>query len=222
MKISLHRALVQIKTTELRLQKLTDMNNNENIFIAVMDRGANTTTGGLTKKDAERRIKADFDQFNALYKNLLILKKAVMQANAGIGQDVEVRRVTLCGDRYTLAEILAAQKTLRYKENFLNLIKNKYAVATQQIASRNNLVQARLDKMIESMGGGDKSKVNPADIQSTTEWFMANNGYELLDPLNILDCISKLEKEINEFKIEADAAISQENALTTIEVNLQG
>lgn len=222
MRISLHRALAQIKTTEARLQQLTDHNRCTDIYIAVLDKSSNTTLDGMTREAAERKILANKDQFNALYKNLLNLKRAIIHANAGIPENTELHRVSVSNDNYTLAELIVCKKILAYKEAYLALLKSRYSSATKQIAAKNMAAQARLDKMIESMSGGDKSKVSANDIQSTGEWFMKNNGCELIDPIHLAEYIEKLEKEITDFKVESDAAISQENALTTIEINLQG
>jgi hypothetical protein len=47
---------------------------------------------------------------------------------------------------------------------------------------------------------------------------MESNEWHLSDPLNIVDKIDALEKEVSEFETEVDATLSEINAITFIEI----
>jgi hypothetical protein len=47
--------------------------------------------------------------------------------------------------------------------------------------------------------------------------YIANNTYDLIDPLGVAKLMEELTDEINEFETEVDAALSVSNAVTVIE-----
>ena len=42
---------------------------------------------------------------------------------------------------------------------------------------------------------------------------------EIVDPIHIADEMARLEKEINDFMVEIDSALSVSNALTELEIS---
>ena len=50
--------------------------------------------------------------------------------------------------------------------------------------------------------------------------FHADGDFSLIDLLNLRDKIEKLETEIEQFRTDCDAVISEQNALTTVEIDL--
>lgn len=57
-------------------------------------------------------------------------------------------------------------------------------------------------------------------IESTEKMLHEKNDPHLIDPLKIADKIQALKKEIDEFREEADAVLSEQNALTVVDINL--
>ena len=55
------------------------------------------------------------------------------------------------------------------------------------------------------------------EYENQRKAFLANNTYTLVDAINTKVEIEKLEKEINEFMVDVDAALSAANATTEIE-----
>ena len=50
--------------------------------------------------------------------------------------------------------------------------------------------------------------------------FVKENSYSILDPLKLEEKIVKLEKEISDFEVNVDAALSVSNAVTSVTVQL--
>ena len=55
-------------------------------------------------------------------------------------------------------------------------------------------------------------------MKAIVEPFVKRNEFHLVDPLNIENKIRELEKEVDDFELEVDAALSEINAITTIEI----
>ena len=66
----------------------------------------------------------------------------------------------------------------------------------------------------------DLSKVTDAsdEIKKVRADFIAAQTMEIVDPINITTELTVLEKEINDFVVEIDSALSVSNALTELEI----
>ena len=66
----------------------------------------------------------------------------------------------------------------------------------------------------------DLSKVTDAsdEIKKVRADFIAAQTMEIVDPINITTELTALEKEINDFVVEIDSALSVSNALTELEI----
>jgi hypothetical protein len=50
--------------------------------------------------------------------------------------------------------------------------------------------------------------------------FHEDSDMHLVDPLNLKEVIEKLEADIKAFRVDCDATMSEQNALTTVTVDL--
>ena len=55
-------------------------------------------------------------------------------------------------------------------------------------------------------------------MEAITEVFLKNNPVELVDPLKIGEKIAALEEELSDFEENVDVALSEHNAICTIEI----
>ena len=58
------------------------------------------------------------------------------------------------------------------------------------------------------------------DIKVSTELYRKQNGYEMINPLNIKLAIKELEDYIDAFETEVDHVLSTSNAITVVEIDL--
>ena len=56
------------------------------------------------------------------------------------------------------------------------------------------------------------------EIKKVRADFIAAQTMEIVDPINITTELTTLEKEINDFVVEIDSALSVSNALTELEI----
>ena len=219
MKITFHRALAEIKSTANRIEKLTF---STVIYVDVYNKATKLSDSGRRKEDVEREIKGNYDKFAALFNNLKTLKFALARANAGITENTELSTIDFAGEKLTITEILALKDIMNYQHNLLDVLKNQYARATSLIQKNTKMLETRLDSQITNSLNLDKIDNNEAIIKTVTDAFWENNGYELIDPLNIAEMISNMDKEITSIMLDIDTTLSQENALRTIDVDLAG
>ena len=57
-------------------------------------------------------------------------------------------------------------------------------------------------------------------VEATSKMLHEQKDPRLIDPLKLLNKITTLDNEIEEFLTEADSVLSEQNALTMIELNL--
>lgn len=227
MKITLHRTIAEIKTTEKRIENMISRYSNTKLFVGLYDKSKKAAEGGITRDEVIRNIQGNIDKFNALYKNLVELKFGLVNANAGLTSSIsrdQLETAEVCGKQYTILEILALKKIVGYKDKLKDKLAEEYVFVTSSIEKSNQDNKERLDRILAQFAdkkADDKSNSAIA-IKATTEAFWETNGLEMIDPIGIKSMIDDLEKEVNAYKIEIDAALSQANALRTIEVDLEG
>jgi uncharacterized Fe-S center protein len=105
---------------------------------------------------------------------------------------------------------------LLFEKNLLDILKHQLAHAITRLDLANSQAKLRLDKLLESTFSKESTKVKPEEFESVTKHFLERNEATLVDPLDIRKVIEKLEESINSFEEEVDIALSESNAVTTI------
>jgi hypothetical protein len=219
MKITLHRALAQRKTTKDRLTKAL----GSAVFIDVTT-GTSGKVRGISIADTEKNIKASYDQIQALISNLQALNKAITAANAGItSETTNIQKTSLENEtgELTLADIIQLKEIQKYRKNLLTVMTYQLTCAKNTIESGSASVAERCDKFLAGMAGGDKAKMSKDDIASYTKQFHENNDLKTVDPLGLTTLCRDLQKKFDDLDTEIDSKNSELNALTMIEVDLK-
>lgn len=223
--VSVHRALAMVKTTRERLTR-DILYAQEGAFITVRQ-SKKSTINGIPVADVEREIQGNWDKITQLTHNLRELKLALINSNAGISDPSALQRMKVAGKNYTLAELIAVsdqiygnKKSKGIKDMLLSKIRTEYAQAIKKVEKQHDKIEADVKAYLNQIAGSDKQAMTSEETQKTIELFHANGDYVLVDPLNLNKKIEELEAEINQFKLESDAAMSEHNALTILKVDL--
>jgi hypothetical protein len=225
-KLTVHRALALKKTTEQRISEAIEPVMSGSSFIAVRQ-GRKTTINGVPVEKIETDIRAKYDKVLQLISNYKKLKKALLQSNAGLEGDANVRTVTVAGKPYTMAELIDASDNIYGNKKhsraflpvFLATLKSEYSMATRQIENAHAKVEQDIKDYLAKAAGNDKA-LTTDDIKKRSEMFHEDGDKHLVDPLNLKNVIEKLENEIKTFRVDCDATMSEQNALTTVSVDL--
>ena len=229
MKYTVHRALAMLKTTKARIEReLSD----ENILWVRVARGQEETVSGVPVKDIRRDIQSHYDRITALITNYTKIKAAVIESNAGVLPGTELRRVSVGSQPLTVAEIIELTDTVYgrtknpgFKSKLLAKMKDDFAKAQMDFDDMQEKADAEVSQYIRSLAGKkQEGEVTDAGtkslIEATAKMLHEQKDPRIIDPLKIAEKIKNLENEIEAFRTEADAVLSEQNALTTIELDL--
>ena len=228
MEYTIHRVLSMIKTTEARIDK--ELSDTQKIWVRV-SKGQDDNINGVSIKDIKRDIQSHYDRVVALIDNYVKLKSALIRCNAGVRSNTEVYTTKVCEKSFTISEIIELQnkvygrtKKSGFKSKLLEKMKEDYAAAQRNFSVMQTKADDEIERYVNAVAvrkkDGDVDDSSKSLIDSTSKMLHEKKDPHLIDPLKIADKIISLENELERFLLEADSVLSVQNALTTIEVDL--
>ena len=200
--MSIHRALVELKTIDSRIEKAID-----SAKFCVAAKAKATKLGAVTVDEFKTTAQSSYDKAMDLINRRNAIKAAVSKSNA-------VTEISVNNKTYTVAEAISLkQHGMEYLDYLRSHIQAQYSNETSQITSANLRVEAKADDMVKSICGGDSKTVTK--IRNT---YIEQNSMELVDGLTkgCTQIIEDLQSQINSFNNEIDSALSVSNAVTQI------
>ncbi len=196
-KITLNRALVQLKLNHKKIDKAT-----RKVFI--------TYKVGDKVQDENADPKAALDSVNSLITYGESIKAALVIANA-------TTNVTINDEVMSIAAAIEKKKTILYYKSLLSAMTRQLSYAKSEVDETNDNVQIRLDRLLEANFGKDL-KARDTEISQITKSFNEVNQAKLLDPIGLEVRIENLSEYIDGFESEVDIVLSEINAVTYIEI----
>lgn len=195
-KMTLTRALVQLKLLDKRIKKAT-----EEVFI---------TYQVSDKKHIDCDPAAALKSVEDLIAHREKIKAAIMAANAKT-------TVSIDGAEMTIIAAIEKKKTIAYLEGLRTSLIKQFANTHRQIESENGEMQFRLDRLLEANAGKDL-KTRDAEIETITKAYKISNEAKPFDPIDIEKKVKDLDESIDNFLAEVDLCLSEVNATTTIDI----
>ena len=207
-KMNVHKALCELKTLDSRIEKAY-----EGRHFVFANKHANGKVSGLSVSEYSAEIKSAYQQVNDLIARRDAIKRAVVLSNATV-------TVTIGGKEYTVAEAIEMKNHgIPLRQGLLRrLINDNRSVRAEADRSNGESLEARADEYVKSLYGNVDMKGASEEIKKVRADFVAAQTMEIIDPIGIKDEMARLEKEINDFIVEIDSALSVSNALTEIAV----
>ena len=202
-KISIARALVELKTLDSRIRKYTDQTQ----WIMYKTKNKNSN---VSEEEYKKTTQSEFQSLNDLICRRDALKNAIMKSNS-------VTEVELGGNKMTVAQAIEYKKTIEYKTKLLDVLRRQRQMVTIEYESHKQKVQAKIDDNVKVICGKD-SKPDENVIKSVSEGITKGDPIEIYDPLGLDKVIKEMEMSIENFKANVDYVLSESNALTVIEV----
>lgn len=217
MKMTVHRALAQLKSTEDRIA-----NKILNSVFVSSTIGKTGMCKGITIEKMNAQIESDYKSINDMLRNYEKIRLAIVRNNSGIGNLTENIMYADENRKITLAEVLAYQKhVLPLKNNMVNVMKSQFDQVSNDIERTNENVSNQASKVLDGFAGKNSDqKIDKGQTEVIIQAYLENNQKTFVDPLNIKDLISKLSKEYEDESVWADSCLSEANALRTIEVDM--
>ena len=205
-KISLHRALSELKVIEKRIEKAL----SEVVVIGANQKGKKVLEV-YTEEDFAELAKARLQSARDLIDRKVALKSAINKANA---ETV----IEIGGLSRTIADAIAYKHIIGHKKKLVVNLESHIRNVKSQVEQANTKIRENAQKLAENAMGKDNVQTKPDEATQITESYLNSFLYEIVDPLGIEKTVEHLHDEVNTFEGEIDAVLSEVNATTFIEV----
>jgi hypothetical protein len=205
-KMTVHKALAELKIIGDRIEGAI----SETTFV-IANRHSNTRIHGASISEFADSLRSRYQSVTDLIKRRDALKRAVVLSNA-------ITKVSIGSREYTVAEAIEMKNTgIEYKKDLLDAMRRQYEHARNKCTHENEGLTVKADNYITGMyNQKDVTKLSD-EMQKARNEYMAQNTFELVEPIKILDEIKQLEAEIADFITDVDSTLSVSNALSEIE-----
>jgi hypothetical protein len=205
-------ALAELTLLEKRIESAR-IALDKNTLITVIGIGK-VPTGYQSRDEYASQARASLQRVNDLINRRRSIKRSIVLSNAAT-------IVTVAGEEMTVAEAIEMKSFVKSYESVLATVKNTYQKASKNYTDVQHQIKERLDTLaIQVLGRAEA--INPDQYQNQyqilSDSFMAREGVELLDPVNLAREIERREAFIEDFKSSVDRVLSVSNARTMIEI----
>jgi hypothetical protein len=201
--ISIARALVELKTLDARINKITS--STQWIIFKTKNKNSN-----FSEEEFRKTTLSEFQSLNDLITRRDKVKNAIVKSNS-------VTEVEVGGVKMTVSQAIEYKKTIEYKKKLLGELKRQRQMVTIEFETHKQRVQNKIDENIKVICGKD-SKPDETVIKSVSEGISKGDPIEIFDPVGLDKVIKEMETSIEDFVANVDYVLSESNALTTIVV----
>lgn len=210
--LTVHKALAELKILDDRINKAI----NEGVYV-VANKHSNEKIQGMPINDFKEKMKASYQKATDLINRRNAIKRAVVISNA-------TTQIKIGNIEMSVAEAIESKNHgMEFKSALCRAITYQNTCAQNDI-NRNSgeAVEKKAEQyilaVIQAQPKDSKMAIDSDAMKALRKDYIANNTYDLIDPLRVTDLLEKLTNEIDEFNTEIDAALSCSNALTVIEI----
>ena len=210
--MTVHKALAELKILDARI-----FNATSGITFVAAKKVSDKKIGGVLVETLKKDMKSDYQSVTDLIARRTAIKRAVVLSNAKA-------KVVIGGETYTVAEAIEMKNHgLMAKRDLLDVMVRQYEKARAEVAKHEGeWIEAKAEQYImnflQSQPKEAKTTKDSEVVKRLREEYIANNTYELVDPLDIGNEIKVLSDWIDAFTADVDSQLSVSNATTTITV----
>lgn len=205
-KMTLHRALAELKLIDAKIEK--QIAECEPINIYQKDKKIG---GWATQDEFKAKAQSGYDSVIALIDRKNAIKSAIVKANG-------TTTVTVGDKSMTIADAINFKTLIAFKKKFISMLTQRQKNAIGIMNKNNEGVKINCDRIVEAVVGKENVAIKTGEVEAVQKPYMEMNEFQLADPLKLADKISALEKEVQDFEVEIDATLSEINAVTQIEI----
>ena len=210
-KMTIHKALAELKTMDDRIAKAI----RETHYVLAVKHSAEKING-MTVSNFKDKMRSGYQNVTDLIARRDAMKRAVVLSNAAT-------KVKIGNNEYTVAEAIEMKNHgMEFKSDLLRQMNSAYTAAQNELVRNSGETLEKKSEqyvlaVIAAQPKDSKMSVDSEAMKIMRQTYIDNNTYDLVDPMDIVKVMEKLDTEINEFNAEVDAALSVSNALTVIE-----
>lgn len=205
-RMTIHEALSELKVLDKRIKQEIAATT-----FSTSNLHCNAKIYGVSIEEYKNAVQNRYNKITDLIKRRTAIKKAITNSNA-------VTVVTIGDVSMTVAEAIEYKRSgIEFKRVLLEKVSKDYNTASLTTMTKNESLTDRATDNIERTYG-NKENVNKEAIESAREKFIADNTYDMIDPINSTRVMEKLTDEIDSFMSKVDSTLSVSNALTKIDI----
>lgn len=205
-RMTIHEALSELKVLDKRIKQEIAATT-----FSTSNLHCNAKIYGVSIEEYKNAVKSKYDKITDLIKRRTAIKKAITNSNA-------VTVVTIGEKSMTVAEAIEYKRSgIEFKRVLLEKVSKDYNIASLTTMTKNESLTDRATDNIERTYG-NKENVNKEALESAREKFIADNTYDMVDPIDSVKIMEKLSDEIDNFMSKVDSTLSVSNALTKIDI----
>ena len=205
-KITIHAALGEIKKLRQRAEKKI-INSS---FIGCKKNSSDELyRTNVNKETFEKNVQADYESICKLLKNADDIKSKIVLSNA-------TTKINIGEETMTVAEAIERKSSIKFEEKLLSRMTTQYNDIIGTVNVYNENMEESLDQQVTNLGGKDGSDKNK--LSGYMEEYRKQNGWSVIDPIQLRNKIEELDEKIANFKNNVDVALSISNATTFIEI----
>ena len=206
-KMLVTQALNELKTLNSRIMRAI----NNATFVTSAKICEKNVTSNMSKEDFNANAKSDLQSIDDLINRRKNIKAAIVLSNA-------VTMVTVANVEMTRAAAIERKTSIEYERSLLRQMKNQYLTAQQKVNAKNTEMEAAIERLVATAFGKDsKTNIKSDDYSAIADPYKEKNEWALVDPIDVLNQITKREEEIDAFINEVDSALQISNCTTYIE-----
>lgn len=205
-KITIHRALVELKLLDSKIQKKT----SGIIPVGLYQKGK-LINGTQNKEDFETRAQSDFDSVVTMIEQKRMLKCLIVASNSSTMVSIGEKQISV-------SDAINYKVLIEHKKELVQALQQRLNDATAHLNRNNETVKVNCQKLLEAAFGKDNVKISQSDVDAIQAPYMENNEFKMSDKIEVQKKIDSLNFEIDAFEAEVDAVLSEINSITTIEV----
>lgn len=207
MEMTITRCLAELKLLDKRINSTI----GSGMFVKTNKMSSEKVADIFTKEDFNKNAKSNFDSIEDLIKRRKQIKSKIVKSNAET-------KVMIGSTEYTVAEAIERKSSLEYDKNLLKELERQYNRELSTLNRQNEVVNAQMEQSVASLYQNSDAKDKNEQIKQYKENYLSTQGYEMVDPLNIVNVIKKLKEDIEDFEFNVDFALSESNSITKIDI----
>lgn len=206
-KMLVTQALNELKTLDSRIMRAI----NNATFVTSAKICEKNVTSNMSKEDFNTNAKSNLQSIDDLINRRKNIKAAIVASNA-------VTMVTVAGVEMTVAAAIERKTSIEYEKSLLKQMKNQYVSAKQRVDMKNAEMESAIERLVATAFGKDsKTNIKSDDYSAIADPYKEKNEWALVDPVDVLNQITKREEEIDAFLSEIDSCLQISNCTNTIE-----
>lgn len=208
-KMTIHRALSELKTLDDRTEKaIKDINPT-----GVKQQGKKVNNV-YDETDFVKDAKANLQSATDLIKRKTAIKSAIVQSNSET-------KVKIGSVEMTVADAITEKDNIKFKKSLLTSLESKYKKSVADLNLNNEKVNENADQVAGftlNNDGKTPEKLSSTEAVALRKSYIDANEFALINPLGIEKYVKEETEKIAIFEMEVDAVLSESNAITMIEV----